>query len=172
MHHALCVEQVLHPLLLRERHRKHEPIIRVTDLRAGRQALQLAVELDEHFIHVPDLAELRIGRDGAQLRRRGMRHKERREEPEPHWSTPASMTSKSRVTSAVFCSMAVAEQYFSWVSRTAFSTMLRFRPRPRTVQCMWILVKTLGSVLARSAVSFTSQPVTSWPLFLRITTTS
>jgi len=35
-----------------------------------------------------------------------------------------------------------------------------------------ILVNTLGSVVARSAVSFTSQPVTSWPLFLRITTTS
>src|SRR5688572_20837189 len=37
---------------------------------------------------------------------------------------------------------------------------------------MWILVKTLGSVAARSELSLTSQPVMSCPLFFRITTTS
>src|SRR5512145_649858 len=168
MHQALCVEQVFHALLVRERHRKHEAIVGVADLRARGEPLRLAIELDQHFLHMPDLAELGIGRNGAQLRRGRVCQKGRCQKPEPH----ASITSKSRVTSAVFCSIAVAEQYFSCVSRTALSTMLRFSPRPRTVQCMWILVNTFGSVLARSAVSLTSQAVTSWPLFFRITTTS
>ena len=68
--------------------------------------------------------------------------------------------------------MMVAEQYFSCDRRIACSTRLRFSARPRTTKCMWIRVNTFGSVSARSEVSFTSQPVTSWPLFFRITTTS
>jgi len=35
MHQALCVEQVFHALLVRERHRKHEAIVGVADLRAA-----------------------------------------------------------------------------------------------------------------------------------------
>ena len=57
--------------------------------------------------------------------------------------------------------MAEAEQYFSCDSCTARSTAACGRLRPVTVNAKWILVKTLGSVSARSAESFTLQPVTS-----------
>ena len=68
--------------------------------------------------------------------------------------------------------MAEAEQYLSCESLMARSTMLGFRPWPLTVNWKWMRVKTFGSVCARSATSFTSQPRISWPLLRRITTTS
>ena len=37
---------------------------------------------------------------------------------------------------------------------------------------MWMRVNTFGSVSARSEVTLTSQPLTCWPLFFRITITS
>jgi hypothetical protein len=71
------------------------------------------------------------------------------------------MISKSWVISAVLPRMMLAEQYFSADSLMARSTISGFRPRPRTVKCMWIFVNTLGWSPARSAETSTSQPVTS-----------
>jgi len=68
--------------------------------------------------------------------------------------------------------MMLAEQYLSWLMAIARSTALAGTPLAVTVKCMWILVKTLGSVSARSLVSLTEQPRTSWRPRLRISTTS
>src|SRR6266498_701671 len=68
--------------------------------------------------------------------------------------------------------MIEAEQYLLCESLIALSTVDGFRFRPRTTKRMWILVKTFGSVSARSEVSCTSQPETLCPLFFRISTTS
>ena len=43
MHQALCVEQVFHALLVRERHRKHEAIVGVADLRARGEPLRTLI---------------------------------------------------------------------------------------------------------------------------------
>src|SRR5687768_11329296 len=188
MHAAGVVAQVLRVRPFgcggRQGHGKDHVVAGVADLRPRRKQLLFTVDLDHHRLHVPDLAVHRILGNAAEGRRenrrrrrlvrglRGRGARRRDEENEQEASHQASMISKSRVTSAVLTIMAVAEQYFSCVSLTAFSTILRFSARPRTVQCMCTLVKTLGSVAARSAVSLTSQPVTSWPLFFRITTTS
>ena len=82
------------------------------------------------------------------------------------------MISKSCVITAVDESIAVAEQYFSWLRLIACSTSCGRRFLPRTTKCRWMLVNTLGSFYARSAFSVTSQPVIGWPLFFRINTTS
>ena len=49
--------------------------------------------------------------------------------------------------------MMVAEQYFSCDSATARATAPSCRLRPLTTKCMWMRVKTLGSLGARSACS-------------------
>ena len=54
---------------------------------------------------------------------------------------------------AVFAIIAEAEQYFSTERLIARSTFFGSSPRPFTVNCMSIFVKTLGSLSARSAVS-------------------
>src|SRR5688572_30128242 len=168
MHAAGVVAQVLSVRPFgrggRQGHGDDQVVAGVADLRPRRKPLLFTVDLDHHRLQVPDLAVYRVLRNAAVqgLGGRGARRQDQQNEEEA--SHQASMISKSRVTSAVLTIIAVAEQYFSCVSLTAFSTILRFSARPRTVQCMCTLVKTLGSVAARSAVSLTSQPVTSWPL--------
>ena len=80
--------------------------------------------------------------------------------------------SKEWVNSAVFASMIDAEQYLSCERVIARSTVAGFRFLPVTVKWKWIFVNTFGSSLARSALSVTEQPATSWRLFFRIITTS
>ncbi|KGC57092.1 hypothetical protein DM45_2473 [Burkholderia mallei] len=75
-------------------------------------------------------------------------------------------------SSAVLAIMIDAEQYLSCDRLIARSTVAGFRLRPVTVKWKWIFVNTFGSSLARSACSVTEQPMTSWRLFLRISTTS
>src|SRR5919106_5411496 len=177
VNHAGAVEQVLHVRFRGQVRWHHQPVVWIADLGAGGQALPLAVDLDRHFPQVADFAALGLLRKAPQLGERsaGKPCSREKDDKTPHGrglSHYASTTSKSRVISAVFTSIAVAEQYFSCDRRIACSTRLRLSERPRTVQCMWMRVNTLGSVPARCAESLTSQPVTSWPLFLRITTTS
>src|SRR5690606_12869007 len=74
----------------------------------------------------------------------------------------ASMIVTEWVISAVLASMADAEQYFSCDSATARSTAAAGRFVPVTVKAKWILVNTLGSVSARSAVNLTWQWLTAW----------
>ena len=83
-----------------------------------------------------------------------------------------STISKLVLISAVLPSMIVAEQYFSCDMAMARATAASGNWRPRTMKCRWILVKTLGSVVARSLLTFNSQPVTSCRPRLRISTTS
>lgn len=54
----------------------------------------------------------------------------------------------------------------------ARSTAAGGMPLPVTVNCMWIFVNTLGSTGARSVVSLTLQPRTSWRPRFKISTTS
>ena len=76
------------------------------------------------------------------------------------------------VISAILASMVVAEQYFSWESCTARETLPGSKSLPLTVKCRLILVKTLGSTSARSAVKATSHPLTACLARWRIKTTS
>ena len=58
--------------------------------------------------------------------------------------------------------MIVAEQYLSCDSAIARSTAAAGTPAPVTTKCRWIFVKTFGSAAARSEVTLTRQPRTSW----------
>ena len=66
------------------------------------------------------------------------------------------MISKLCVISAVLASMMLAEQYLSCDRVMARSTTSGFRSLPVTTKWKLILVKTFGSVSARSACSVTS----------------
>ena len=79
MHVARRIDNILHELrILREGHREDDPVFRAADLGAGRQEHLLAVDLDDHFPDVADLAALGVLGDRAQLRERAARAQKRR----------------------------------------------------------------------------------------------